>query len=252
MLITKNNKSFNVKGSYSEKWFSHNTFQQWEPNTFHILDYYQNLNGTYIDIGAWIGPTAMYASQIFGRVVAVEPDKLAYKRLVENLSVNHFNNITLVDKCLSDKNEKIMFGGNGKWGNSESTTLVSNPEYSSWGGLWSKEERESNIKEVESIDFKTLIKEYNIEMENVKFIKMDIEGGEMIAIPGMKDTLRYYKPTLYISLHFCFLKTEHIESILDILFSIYDICYLFYNDGSKIIVDKKQIIDETITSVVFE
>ena len=66
MLIIKNNKSFNVKGSYSEKWFSHNTFQQWEPNTFKILDYYQNLNGTYIDIGAWIGPTVMYASQLFG------------------------------------------------------------------------------------------------------------------------------------------------------------------------------------------
>ena len=252
MLITKNNISFNIKGSYSEKWFSHNTFQLWEQNTFHILDYYQKQNGTYIDIGSWIGPTVMYASQLFDRVIAIEPDKLAYKRLVENLSVNNFNNITLIDKCLSDKNETILFGGNGKWGNSESTMLVSNPEYSSWGGRWTKEEREKNIKLVETIDFNTLINEYNINIENVKFIKMDIEGGEMIVIPCMKDILQRYKPTLYLSLHFCFLKREHIKNILDILFAIYDACYLFYDDGSKINVNIDQIMSETITTVVFE
>lgn len=131
MLITKNNISFNIKGSYSEKWFSHNTFQLWEQNTFHILDYYQKQNGTYIDIGSWIGPTVMYASQLFDRVIAIEPDKLAYKRLVENLSV----------------------------------------------------------------------------------------------------------------------KTER---FLDILFAIYDACYLFYDDGSKINVNIEQIMSETITTVVFE
>lgn len=252
MLITKNNKSFNVKGSYSEKWFSHKNFQVWEPNTFHILDHYSDINGVYIDVGAWIGPTVMYASQIFDKVIALEPDKIAYNRLRRNILENNFNNITLVDKCLSDKNDKTSFGGNGKWGNSESTMLVSNPEYSSWGGRWTKEEREENIKLVETIDAKTLIDEYNIDMEKLKLIKMDIEGSEMIVIPGMKDILSQYKPVLYLSLHFCFLKSEHIENILDILFSIYDVCNLFYDDGSKVRINKHQIMREKITTVVFE
>jgi len=50
------------------------------------------------------------------------------------------------------KNETILFGGNGKWGNSESTMLVSNPEYSSWGGRWTKEEREKNVKQSEAAE----------------------------------------------------------------------------------------------------
>lgn len=252
MLIEKNNKLFKVKGTFSENWFSYKYFPQWEPNTFHILDHYSNMNGVYIDVGAWIGPTVMYACQIFDKVIALEPDIIAHRRLKGNISVNDFKNITLVDKCLSDKNETISFGGNGNWGNSESTMLVSNPEYSSWGGRWTKEERERNVKPTETIDFDTLIQEYNIDMENLKLIKMDIEGGEMIVIPGMKDILSRYKPVLYLSIHFCFLKIEHIKNILDILFNIYDICYLFYDDGSKIRINKDQIIREKITTVVFE
>ena len=68
-------------------------------------------------------------------------------------------------------------------GNSESTMLVSNPEYSTWEGRWSKEERETNIKVVETIKIETLMTMCN--MDNVSFIKMDIEGGEMIVIPAM-------------------------------------------------------------------
>ncbi len=32
-------------------------------------------------------------------------------------------------------------------------------------------------------------------------IKMDIEGGEHLAIPGMYDTLKTYRPTLFIEIH---------------------------------------------------
>jgi len=48
------------------------------------------------------------------------------------------------------------------------------------------------------------------------------------------------------------LKSEHIENILDILFSIYDVCNLFYDDGSKVRINKHQIMREKITTVVFE
>ena len=33
------------------------------------------------------------------------------------------------------------------------------------------------------------------------FIKMDIEGGEVVAVPGMRRTLARFKPTLLIELH---------------------------------------------------
>lgn len=252
MEIKKNNVSFNVKGGYSEKWFSSSHFQKWEKNTFHILDHYYNLHKIYIDIGAWIGPTALYASQRFNSVYAIEPDGIAFRRLANNLKANNIDNITIVNKCLSDKDETILFGGNGKWGNSESTMLVSNPEYSSWDGRWSKEEREKNIKEIETISIDTLITEFNINPSNIGFIKMDIEGGELIVVPAIQHILKQSKPIFYISLHFCFLKMEHIITILDILFDIYDDCYYFNNDGSKYRIEKSLIIADKITSIVFE
>jgi len=252
MEIIKNNVSFNVKGYYSEKWFSDKYFKNWEKSTFHIMDHYHNLNGIYIDIGAWIGPTVMYAAQKFRNVVAIEPDGAAFRRLTENLSVNNFNNITLVNKCLSDKDETISFGGNGKWGNSESTMLVSNPEYSSWEGRWSKEEREQHIKDVETISIDTLFATYDINPEIISFIKMDIEGGEMIVIPGISHILSKYKPVLYLSLHYCFLQIHHIKDILDLLFDIYENCYLFNDEGTKYNINKETIMENRITSVVFE
>ena len=250
MEIYKNDLSFTVKGSFSEKWFSHKQFQSWENNTFHILDHYANNNLNYIDVGAWIGPTVMYAAQRFKTVIAVEPDRLAFYRLVNNLSVNNFNNIIPVNKCLSYNDDFISFGGNGKWGNSESTMLVSNPEYSSWEGRWSKEEREKNIKIVETIKIETLIKLYNV--DNIGFIKMDIEGGEMVVIPAMTEFLKINKPVLYISLHFCFLQFHHIQTILDILFNIYDNCYFFDDEGNKTHITNEIILGNKVTSVVFE
>lgn len=252
MEITKNNLSFNVKGAYSEKWFSSPHFQHWEKSTFHIMDHYYDMNGTYIDVGAWIGPTVMYAAQIFKNVVAIEADRLAFHRLTENLSVNNFNNITLINKCLSDKDEIISFGGNGKWGNSESTMLVSNPEYSSWEGRWTKEEREQHIESVETISIDTLFTNNNINPEDVCFIKMDIEGGEMIVIPGISHILRKYKPVLYLSIHYCFLQRHHIQDILDTLFDIYDNCYTFSDEGLKSKINKETIIENTVTAIVFE
>ena len=116
MEITKNNLSFTVTGSFSEKWFSNKQFHNWEKNTFHILDHYADSNLNYIDVGAWIGPTVLYAAQRFNKVVAIEPDRLAFHRLVENLSVNNFKNIIPVNKCLSYNDYFTAFGGNGKWG----------------------------------------------------------------------------------------------------------------------------------------
>jgi len=250
MDIYKNNLSFKIKGGFSEKWFSKERFQNWENNTFYIFDHYANLDCNYIDIGAWIGPTVMYAAQKFKKVIAIDPDRLAFYRLTENLSVNNFTNVILVNKCLSYEDGVTSFGGNGKWGNSESTMLVSDPEYSSWEGRWSKEEREKNIETVETIKIETILETYNL--DNIGFVKMDIEGGEMIVIPAIADFLLSNRPVLYISLHFCFLQPCHIRDILDILFKIYNTCYLYDNEGNKTIVTKDNIIEHEITSVVFE
>lgn len=60
----------------------------WEQNTFAALRQYVGPDTLYIDIGAWIGPTVLYAGNRARRVVAVEPDPIAMSALLRNLDLN--------------------------------------------------------------------------------------------------------------------------------------------------------------------
>ena len=262
----RSNINFNVIGDFSICWFS-NYINSWEQNTFYILNYYapryvrQTMvsvddvkRNTYIDIGDWIGPTVMYAANFYTSVVALEPDPVALERLHANLSVNKYRNITVIESALTNVNDKILFGGNGSLGNSESTILVSNSNYidECWGGRWTREERGENIIEVDGITIDRLIKDYNIDPTSIGLIKMDIEGGEFILIPDLINFLFEYDIPLYISLHYVFLKDHHISFLLQILFDSYTDCFIFDNIGRKEKVSREKVLEEKLTMLVFE
>ena len=145
-------------------------------------------------------------------VIAVEPDPIALERLKENLNVNNFNNINLIEKALSDKNGITQFGGNGDLGNSESTILVDDSNFFSYSGRHTKywKGQQNNIIQVETITIEKLIEEQNINPENLSLTKIDIEGGEKIVIPYLKSFLTRYKPVLYISFALLLFKTSGI------------------------------------------
>tara|TARA_Y100000389_G_scaffold78668_1_gene75453 strand:+ start:18078 stop:18842 length:765 start_codon:yes stop_codon:yes gene_type:complete len=251
MEVNKHNKTFKVFGNFSQLWFTKNRFDKWENNTFHILDEYANKNLSYIDIGAWIGPTVLYASPLYKNIICLEPDKIALRRLYNNIKVNNFKNIRVIEKCLSNNNNPIQFGGNGTWGNSESTILVSNKNYGKWGGRWDEFDRTQYTKMTDSITIEKLFSLENLDPTNVSLIKMDIEGGELIVIPAIKNFLEKHKIPIYISIHYCFLKDNHISKILDILFNIYSICYVYDSFGNKHIYKKNDIICEKQDSLLF-
>jgi len=253
----KRDTEFNISGLYSIGWFMpkvHNG--NWEENTFHILDHYQNPDKIYVDIGTWIGPTVLYSANKFKQVICFEPDPIALERLKENLSVNSFDNITVIGKALSDRDSVSEFGGNGELGNSMSTLLVGleNKEefYHNYGeeGFLSYEERKCDIIQVETITIETALRD--IDSTNIGLIKMDIEGGEIILIPAMQTFLETYKPTIYISLHRVFLRESDINEILDILFDIYEHCYFIDDENNKIKINLKVIKKFQLTAVIFE
>jgi FkbM family methyltransferase len=260
MHIIKRKTEFNISGKYSVDWFVPNIhYGNWEEDTFNILDHYQNPDKTYIDIGAWIGPTVLYSASKFKNVVCFEPDPVAVERLCENLSVNNFNNITLINKALSNTNTITEFGGNGELGNSMSTMLVglNNKEdfFNNYGvanGFLSYDQRKSNIILVETITIDTVLNTHYIDPNNIGLIKMDIEGGEIVVIPAISHFLRTYKPTFYISLHRVFLKESDINYILGILFNIYNHCYYIDSNNNKIKIDMKTIQMYNLTSMIFE
>lgn len=260
--ITKNTHVFNVKDSYSVPGWCDNGFFEdqinngnWEEDTFDILDKFGNKNNVYIDVGAWIGPTVLYASPNFSKVLCFEPDPVALQHLEDNLALNpEMNNISVIKKGLYLNEGEALFGGTWGLGNSESTFLVNFPffyenaeEQLSQRG--NKTSRSSNIISVQTTTLEKALEENIITGGEVGLIKIDIEGGEFVVIPAISEFLNEYKPYLYISLHYCYLSDEQVYTILDILFDIYPCCL---KEGAKYKVSKEECKNKRLTSLVFK
>ena len=67
IVVNKNNLSFIVEDSeelHQDKGYNFwsEKYSSWETGTFKILDTYLSKDKDYLDIGAWVGPTAIYGS----------------------------------------------------------------------------------------------------------------------------------------------------------------------------------------------
>ena len=192
--ITRNNHSFNVNPEGYERFWELFQSEKWEPETTKIFDVYINTNTTYLDIGAWIGPTLFYAANLADKCFAVEADPIAYERLTENLKANEdqnwFSEVTLINKAVSDEPGTIQFGSQKQGGDSMSSIL--------WGEL------ETSWR-VKTISVKDLLSKITPASNNL-FIKIDIEGSEFTMLGSLNDIFSLDNAIIFISLHNIFLK----------------------------------------------
>jgi FkbM family methyltransferase len=161
--------------------------QRWEPATFDVLSRLVDADTTYIDIGAWIGVTPLWAAQKARHVVAVEPDPFCTQVLRFLMSENGTTNITLMEGALA--NERIVaLGENGGFGSSESSLLSA---------------KSKNTVSVAGISVAEILKRAGT---GSKFCKIDIEGFEYemidklveFAVPEMKALQLAIHPQLLI------------------------------------------------------
>ena len=108
------------------------------------------------------------------KIYAFEPDSISARRCYDEAGKSGFDNYTIIEKGLYSKETELYFNS---LGNGCSSILD-----------------KGNCKvRVTSID--ETIK------DKVTFIKMDIEGTELEALIGAKDTITKYKPKLAISVY---------------------------------------------------
>ena len=260
--IRKRNVEFKVLDNYKIEDYCPNGFftdciqnGDWEEETFIILEKYATENKVYIDVGAWIGPTVLFAAKLYEKVICFEPDPIALLTLEYNLLINDFEHVILEKKALADQNGTTKFGGNWEMGNSESTLLVNDASFLSKqvvkGQRGTYTSRSEYIIEVPSITIENALNTHCIDPNTIALLKMDIEGGEYIVLPAMKDFLQTYKPNFYLSLHFVYLLDFQINEILDILFEIYNKCYTIMEE-KEIEITRIEITQEKIEHLVFE
>jgi len=161
-------------------------FGVYEPFETNIFKKQIKKGNIVLDIGANIGYYTLIAAKLVGKdgkVFAFEPDPNNFLLLKKNVKLNNYQNVTLVNKAISDKSKNIKL-------------YLSKNNFGDHRIYKSSENRESiNIKCIRLDDY---FKKIN---QRVDIIKMDIQGAEWAAIKGMQSLLRK-NPNIKIIMEF--------------------------------------------------
>jgi FkbM family methyltransferase len=185
---------------------------RWKPDTYEVLSKFLNRNSVYYDIGAWIGPTVIFAANRCKRVVCFEPDPVAFQYLLWNINLNELHNVLPINAALADRNALMRMASFDKRLGDSMTSLL-------------KTCSTEGATDVMALTWKEWIGICNGEPPD--FLKIDIEGGEFALLPTLKEYLSAHKPIVYLSTHAPFLTAkERIGQMAKIIEAMegYDLC----------------------------
>lgn len=154
------------------------------------LDEFIPNNATILDIGANIGNHSLYWSKIrfAHKIFAFEPMISTYQILHKNVQINR----------LEDKVFTYNIGLSDASGSAElNTHIYSHPEIKfsietvGSAALSKSAEGEMRLQPLDSLTFIN-------ELEQIDFVKIDVEGFECNVLKGAEKTLRKFKPLIFI------------------------------------------------------
>lgn len=187
--ITIGSHAFEVDPEAHQRFWRRVQRGLWEPETFAIFDRFITEDTLFLDIGAWIGSTALYGAQRAARCIAFEPDPVAFKELQGNLAANagaEWTKRLEINECAINKDgTPFTLGGSAEGADSMSSALFPDRE-SQWT--------------VSARRLQDVLTAYRAPGQPV-FIKIDIEGGEYDLLPAIRDELADPGIVSYLSFH---------------------------------------------------
>lgn len=188
-LIRIGDRSFHVVVGDNYPFWQKVNAGDWEPETFSVFDRFLDRDTLFLDVGAWIGPTALYGAALAKHTVAFEPDPVAFDELQSNIEANAdapwLKRITPKHLAVGTEDGTIRIGSRGEGGDSMTSALLADSD-NSW--------------KVESVDFNRWMEE-NVGAHARVFCKMDIEGFEYALVPHLREAFAKRQTVLYLSLH---------------------------------------------------
>ena len=134
----------------------------------------------FVDVGAHIGLYTMSAAREVGsngKVIAVEPDPQSYRILKDNVALNHLDNVTVVNAALCDASGEMTF------------YACTDPSLSGF-----KLQPDARLREVRTVRAMTLDELLrSVGVDQVNWIKLDVEGAETKVLHGGKSLLERAK-----------------------------------------------------------
>jgi len=171
-----------------------------------------------IDIGSNIGYFAVLESKLVGetgKVFSIEPAPPNFNILQKNIKLQNTKNVETFNFACGDKDGFVKFS-------------VSNR--SNWSRVVPENESKS-IKDEDLAIIDVPIKKLDTFIDEnplarIDIIRMDLEGYEYLALQGMTETIKKYRPSLVFELHQIFLGFEKTKKLLsDLKNSGYEIKY---------------------------
>ena len=205
----------NVKFNAPNHWFWDEFAGSWEPQT---VKFFKNnlVPGTdYLDIGAWVGPTAFIATALgAGKVKIIEPNPVNFFQLLATqINNNLLSKWFLVNACVSNKRGSAVIGPIKGIESSSSATNI--------------RDQHQDGATIMSLKLSDLI----LEDDKFSLIKIDIEGAEDFIIEDL-SILADKEAALWLSIHPPFIENK--ELFLEHLLSLGGSFY-FVNEDNNII-----------------
>lgn len=191
ILYNRENWQYIPENSYmfqNNDWFANNLCNQnlffAEENIAKLLmDRFGDsmLERNFIDIGANVGAYTLMLAPIFQTTYAFEPVTHTYNIMCGNVAINELSdNTVLINAALSDSERDMVMHYHDILG---SLTHFSDTE---------TDILTENVKKYGYLDFQSIVHVTTLDsydIQNVGFIKMDVEGNELKVLKGAQKTL---------------------------------------------------------------
>ena len=162
-----------------------------EPEVQTVLADLLGPGDVFYDVGANIGYFTIIGARLVGpsgRVVAVEPQPEALRRLRHNLALNGFDNVTVIEAAVADEEDY------GDLVVSQEEIL----EVAALAGAPGPDQPKIRVRVT------TLDQLRAADLPAPKVVKLDVEGAEVRALNGMVETLRRDRPAIVCEVHASF------------------------------------------------
>ena len=156
----------------------------YEKKTLEIWSKLSAIEGIILDIGAHTGIYSLAANNSIkkGQILSFEPHFLNFARLNLNLRGNGFSTRTMFMNTVGKQNQIQPF------------SVMNNIDYLTSGG------KIGNIKNQFTTQIQTIAIDSFLDKtarNNVKLIKIDVEGNEYQCLQGMIETIKSSKPIIF-------------------------------------------------------
>lgn len=194
-MVTVNGDDFRVAVPLPHPFWSRVSDGSWEPETFKVLEYFLRPDWRFVDVGAWVGATSLFAAKKCGAVEAYECDPVALHRLKNNISANPDTKgkIRLHEHAIGDADGFLRLYSRAL-GNSETS-------------IYNRHERKGSVVDCgETVltgvrDARTVFREQGYAGCDRTLVKIDMEGAEFIILPHLAEVIAESRNVWLISFH---------------------------------------------------